>query len=242
VFKIQANMDPKHRDRIAFVRICSGQFTRDMNVVHSRTGKRIRLSSSHRLMGQDRETADDAWAGDIIGLVGHADFAIGDTLSERPGIVYNEIPRFPPECFAYLHNPVTSNFKRFRTGLDQLMQEGVVQAFELKDAVQSIPLLAAVGPLQFEVVQARLQAEYNCETRLESAPWTICRWILSGDGTSGGDLSRIILPNGVRLAFDPDRNPVVLFPSDWLVNFFKEKNEDLELADAPPSAAVGTRG
>lgn len=237
VFKIQANMDPKHRDRIAFIRVCSGKFTRDMNVIHSRTGKRIRLSSSHKLMGQDRETADDAYAGDIIGLVGHSEFAIGDTLSERPNVVFNEIPRFPPECFSYLHNPVSSNFKRFRTGLDQLMQEGVVQAFELKDALQNIPLLGAVGPLQFEVVQARLEAEYNCETRLEAAPWTICKWLESPPE----DLSRVILPNGVRLAFDPDRKPVVLFPSDWLVNFFKEKNESMPLSDLPPASDLVAR-
>src|SRR5690625_3312683 len=233
VFKIQANMDPRHRDRIAFVRVCSGKFTRDMNVLHSRTGKRIRLSSSHKLMGQDRETADDAYAGDIIGLVGHSEFAIGDTLSEKPNVVFDEIPRFAPECFSYLHNPVISNYKRFRTGLDQLMQEGVVQSFELKDAVQSIPLLGAVGPLQFEVVQARMEAEYSCETRLEAAPWTICKWIATPDV----DLSRLIIPNGVRIAFDADRLPVVLFSSDWMLNFFEEKNEDVRLADFPPEKA-----
>lgn len=237
VFKIQANMDPKHRDRIAFVRICSGKFSRDMSVVHVPSGKRIRLSSSHKLMGKERETADEAYAGDIIGLVGHSEFSIGDTLSEQPDILYREIPRFPPECFSYLHNPVTSNFKRFRTGLDQLMQEGVVQAFELKDAVQNIPLLGAVGPLQFEVVKARMEAEYNCETRLESAPWTICKWIDVGDE----DLSRMILPNGVRLAFDVDRLPVVLFPSEWLVNFFKEKNENIKVLDLPPTAVLAEK-
>jgi peptide chain release factor 3 len=230
VFKIQANMDPKHRDRIAFVRVCSGKFTRDMSVTHIRTGKRLRLSSSHKLMGQDRETVDEAYAGDIIGLVGHSEFAIGDTLSEQADIVYREIPRFPPECFSYLHNPVSSNFKRFRTGLDQLMQEGVVQSFELMGAVQNIPLLGAVGPLQFEVVQARLEAEYGCETRLEAAPWTICRWIEPQDA----DLSRIIVPNGVRLGFDTDRQPVALFPSEWLLTFFKDKNESITLSDLAP--------
>lgn len=237
VFKIQANMDPKHRDRIAFVRICSGKFERDMSVVHTRSGKRIRLSSSHKLMGQERETADEAYAGDIIGLVGHSEFAIGDTLSEQPDITYQEIPRFPPECFSYLHNPVTSNFKRFRTGLDQLMQEGVVQSFELQGAVQSIPLLGAVGPLQFEVVQARLEAEYGCETRLEPGPWTICKWVGAGEA----DLARAVLPNGVRLALDGDRQPVVLFPSDWLVSFFKEKNEGIELLDLPPAPELAER-
>lgn len=227
VFKIQANMDPKHRDRIAFIRICSGKFTRDMSVFHVRTGKKIRLSSSHKLMGQDRETADDGYAGDILGLVGHSDFTIGDTLAEEPGIVYDEIPRFAPECFSYLHNPISSNFKRFRTGLEQLLQEGVMQSFELKDSLQNIPLLGAVGPLQFEVVQARLQAEYGAETRMEAAPWTICKWI----DTAEADLDRLIIPSGVRIAFDADRKPVVLFPSEWLVNFFQEKNPKVSMGE-----------
>ena len=99
VFKIQANMDPRHRDRIAFVRVCSGQFTRDMNVVHQRTGRTVRLSSSHRLFGQERETVDEAWPGDVIGLVGHDAFGIGDTLTEDRGIIYDEIPRFPSDVF-----------------------------------------------------------------------------------------------------------------------------------------------
>ena len=129
IFKIQANMDPRHRDRLAFIRICSGRFERDMWIVNTRTGRRHRLSSSHRLFGQDRETMDEAYAGDILGLVGHSDFRIGDTLSEDPGIRYEEMPRFPPECFAFLSNPNKSSDKRFRAGLEQLLQEGVVQSF-----------------------------------------------------------------------------------------------------------------
>src|SRR6185436_20177958 len=108
IFKIQANMDPKHRDRIAFVRICSGKFERDMVVEHSRSGKKVRLSSSHKLFGNERETVDEAHPGDVIGLVGHAEFGIGDTLTTDATIVYNEIPRFTPETFSYLHNPNTS--------------------------------------------------------------------------------------------------------------------------------------
>ena len=167
VFKIQANMDPRHRDRIAFVRVCSGKFERDMAVTHTRTGKKVRLSSSHKLFGRERETVDEAYPGDVIGLVGHAEFRIGDTLTEDPAIVYHEIPRFAPECFAYLQSPSTAQFKRFREGLDQLLQEGVVQSFAVKDSAQRVPLLAAVGPLQFEVVQYRLQSEYGAESRLE---------------------------------------------------------------------------
>jgi peptide chain release factor 3 len=233
VFKIQANMDPKHRDRIAFIRICSGKFTRDMSVFHVRSGKKIRLSSSHKLLGQERETANDGYAGDIIGLVGYSDFTIGDTLAEQPDLEYSEIPRFAPECFAYLHNPVTSNYKRFRTGLDQLLQEGVVQSFELKDSLQNVPLLGAVGPLQFEVVQARMEAEYGAETRMEAAPWNICKWM----DVTEDQLSSLVVPNGVRIAFDTDRQPVLLLPSDWILNFFREKNPDVTLSDIPPERA-----
>ena len=161
IFKIQANMDARHRDRLAFLRICSGRFERDMSVVHTRTGKRVRLSSSHKLLGRDRETVDEAFAGDVVGLVGHSDFRIGDTLSEDPALAYDEIPRFAPETFAWIHSASTAQFKRFREGLDQLLQEGVVQSFLLQNATQRVPLLGAVGPLQFEVVQYRLETEYG---------------------------------------------------------------------------------
>lgn len=233
IFKIQANMDPRHRDRIAFLRICSGRFDRDMIVTHSRTGKRVRLSSSHKLFAQERETIEEGYAGDIIGLVGHSEFGIGDTLSGDGSIRFNEIPRFPPECFAYLHNPNPSKFKQFRQGLDQLLQEGVIQVFHLKDAVQKIPLLAAVGPLQFEVVQYRLESEYGAASRLENAPWETLRWL-----PTGFDMAEALkLPTGTRCAFDADELPVVLFPSAWTLKYFCEQNPTVELLDLPPAAA-----
>ncbi|MGH7969371.1 MAG: peptide chain release factor 3, partial [Limisphaerales bacterium] len=176
IFKIQANMDPKHRDRLAFVRVCSGRFERDMTVVHTRTGRKVRLSSSHKLFGRDRETIDEAYPGDVVGLVGHTDFRIGDTLAEDASLRYREIPRFTPECFAWLQSPSTAQFKRFREGLEQLLQEGVVQSFMVKDSAQRVPLLGAVGPLQFEVVQYRMQTEYGAESRLEQALWKVLRW------------------------------------------------------------------
>src|SRR5437879_2768205 len=143
IFKIQANMDPKHRDRLAFVRVCSGKFERDMNVFHTRTSRKLRLSSSHKLFGRDRETMDEAYPGDVVGLVGHADFRIGDTLAEDPSLVYHQIPRFTPECFAWLQSPSTAQFKRFREGLEQLLQEGVAQSFLLKDGSRRGALLGA---------------------------------------------------------------------------------------------------
>jgi len=239
IFKIQANMDPRHRDRIAFMRICSGKFERDMAVLHVQTGKTVRLSSSHKLFGQDRETVDEAWPGDVIGLVGHDAFGIGDTLTADRAILFDEIPRFPPEVFAYISNPNPSDSKKFRAGLDQLLQEGVVQSFSARTAPPGATLLAAVGPLQFEVVQWRLKSEYNAESRLEMTPWTILRWIEPHPSLSapGG----IVVASGVSFGTDKLDQPVALFPNDWTLRYFVEKNPDLKLRDLPLEQAVPAR-
>ena len=237
IFKIQANMDPKHRDRLAFVRVCSGKFERDMNVIHTRTGRKLRLSSSHKLFGRERETMDEAYPGDVVGLVGHADFRIGDTLSEDPSLVYHQIPRFTPECFAWLQSPSTAQFKRFREGLEQLLQEGVAQSFQLKDGSPRGALLGAVGPLQFEVVQYRLQSEYGADSRLEPAPWKIVRWARTD---AGEPLDESALPTGARMAVDADGKPVLLFPDDWSCNFFSQRNPRIQLSLLPPENRTET--
>jgi peptide chain release factor 3 len=231
IFKIQANMDPKHRDRIAFLRVCSGKFERDMTVTHPRSAKKVRLSSSHKLFGNERETVDEALPGDIIGLVGLSDFGIGDTLTNDPAIRYNEIPRFTPEAFAYLHNPNTAKFKQFRQGLDQLLQEGVIQALHLRDAAARVPLLAAVGPLQFEVVQFRLESEYGAASRLESAPWTVVRWLPAE--FKDPELDALSLPTGARLAYDMGRHPVILFPNEWSADYFVQTNPKAPISALP---------
>jgi peptide chain release factor 3 len=233
IFKIQANMDPKHRDRLAFVRICSGRFERDMTVTHTRTGRKLRLSSSHKLFGRERETIDEAFPGDVVGLVGHSDFHIGDTLAEDPALTFHEIPRFPPECFAWLQSPSTAQFKRFREGLEQLLQEGVVQAFMLKDSAQRVPLLGAVGPLQFEVVQYRMQTEYGAESRLEPGAWKVIRWASKADGSP---IDETQLPTGARLAFDVAGHAVILFPEQWSCDFYAQRNLSVRLAALPPQA------
>jgi peptide chain release factor 3 len=241
IFKIQANMDPKHRDRIAFLRVCSGKFTRDMVVTHQRTGKQVRLSSSHKLFGRERETVDEAWPGDVIGLLGHSDFGIGDTLTEDRGILYDEIPRFPSEVFSYISNPNTGDAKKYRAGVDQLLQEGVVQSFTAKNAPPGATLLAAVGPLQFEVVQWRLQSEYNAESRLTPAPWTLLRWVTKADGATlrqpngAIDFSPYIVATGVSFGADKFEEPVVLFPNEWTMRYFVEKNPGLKLHELPPA-------
>jgi len=176
---------------------------------------------------------DEAYPGDVVGLVGHADFRTGDTLAEDPSLVYHQIPRFTPECFAWLQSPSTSQFKRFREGLEQLLQEGVAQSFQLKDGSPRGALLGAVGPLQFEVVQYRLQSEYGAESRLEPAPWKILRWIATD---TGEPLEESALPTGARTALDVAGNPVCLFPDEWSCNFFSQRNPRIQLSLLPLDA------
>ena len=230
VFKIQANMDPKHRDRLAFLRVCSGRFEKDMRVVHAQSGKPVRLSFSHKLFGRERETQEEAWPGDIIGITGQSDLDIGDTLTEDPDIVYDGIPRFAPECFAYFRNADTGSFKRFRAGIDQLLQEKVVQRFNLVDAVTNVPLLGAVGPLQFEVAKYRLEQEYQVQCGVETAPWTVARWV---DPETSEEQLRANLQSRVEIARDDQNRLAVLFGSDWQLSYFIEKHPDIKVRSQP---------
>ncbi|MFN0125929.1 MAG: peptide chain release factor 3 [Verrucomicrobiales bacterium] len=250
VFKIQANMNPKHRDYVSYLRIVSGEFARDMVVTHTRTGKKLRLGNSQRLFARERETVDEAWAGDVVGLVGNYDFLIGDTVAEDPTIVFDEMPRFAPECFAYLHNTSTAKFKRFRDGLDQLLKEGVAQAYELADTGVRIPLLGAVGPLQFDVLKYRIETEYGADCRLENASWSLARWIrekppahTAADAVPtqppsparrvATDRPSIALPSGCALAQDSRGAWVVLCPSDWTARYLADNNPAWEVSSMP---------
>ncbi|MEC5125535.1 peptide chain release factor 3 [Verrucomicrobiales bacterium BCK34] len=236
VFKIQANMNPRHRDRAVFVRIVSGTFERDMQVTDIRSGKKVRLSNAQKLFGQDRETLDEAYAGDILALVGNYDFLIGDTLTSDSKIVYNEMPRFKPECFAYIFNSDTANIKRYRSGIEQLLKEGVAQAYDVHQSAQRVPLLGAVGPLQFEVMKARLENEYNVECRLEQSPWSVAQWLRPkavDPEASKRDAPNIQLPSGSSLALDQDDNWMALLPAAYLVSILHDRNEAFEFSDSP---------
>jgi peptide chain release factor 3 len=204
-----------------------------MSVILTRTGKKVRLASSHKLFGRERETVDEAFAGDVVGLVGHSEFRIGDTLAEDPTLDFDEIPRFAPESFAWIHSASTAQFKRFREGLDQLLQEGGVQSFLLHNAAQRVPLLGAVGPLQFDVVQYRLQTEYGAESRLEHGPWKLLRWVASGQ------VNESMLPSGAGLATDVAGQTAILFTEQWACNFFTERNPEIILRTLPPKEAIG---
>ncbi|MBN8248088.1 MAG: peptide chain release factor 3, partial [Verrucomicrobia bacterium] len=184
------------------------------------------------LFARERETVDVAYPGDVVGLVGHDEFRIGDTLAEDASVVFEEIPRFTPECFAYLHSTTTAQFKRFREGLEQLLQEGVVQAFFPLDSLSRVPLLGAVGPLQFEVVQFRLQSEYGAESRMEQGTWSVVRWVM-GEAPDPVGLEGL-LPTGARMARDAAGNLVILFTDPWACEFFSSRQPEYLLSAAPP--------
>lgn len=225
VFKIQANMDKQHRDRVAFLRICSGKFDKDMLVTNTRTGKQVRLSRSQKLFGQERETVEEAYPGDIIGLMNPGVFAIGDTVTTGRKLQFESIPRFSPERFATVRTPNPTKRKALLKGLDQLREEGAIQVMWVKDMMSPDPILAAVGALQFDVVKFRLENEYNVEVILSPLQFVAARWIAGAPE----DIENIVLYSGTRLVVDFDGLPVVLFQSEWHINALQEKNPKLTL-------------
>ncbi|MCZ7592777.1 MAG: peptide chain release factor 3 [Kiritimatiellae bacterium] len=233
VFKVQANMNPRHRDTIAFIRVCSGVFEKDMMVLDPESGKSIRLAYPQKLFGTERESIETAYPGDIVGLVAHRSFRIGDTLTTQPGLQYREIPRFPPEVFATLSNPNTSKFKQYKQGLEQMLAEGVIQQFKPLNSVTNAVLLGAVGQLQFEVLVYRMQTEYGADTRLEPAPYKEVRWF--DPSVDRAALQDEYLGSGVALAEDIEGDLVILFPEKWSLDYFIQKHPKLTLHTTSPT-------
>ncbi|MCL4868393.1 MAG: peptide chain release factor 3 [Anaerolineae bacterium] len=223
VFKIQANMNPKHRDSVAFVRVCSGRFERNMVVNHPRTGKTIRLPRPYSFFADEREVVDEAYPGDIIGLPGNREFAIGDTLCQGKSFTFAAIPRFAAEHFAKIINLDISKQKQFLKGLQQLETEGAMQVLYEADARRRDPILAVVGALQFEVVQARMEAEYNVVTKLEGLPHQLARLI------EGPEEQIELLPwrYGLIRAQDAQERLIGLFRSEHEVQYYQDKYPDL---------------
>jgi peptide chain release factor 3 len=230
VFKLQANMDPRHRDRVAFVRVCSGKFEKDMAVQHARSGRTIRLSRPQKLFGQDREVVEDAYPGDVIGLNNPGMFAIGDTLYVGPRLEYEGIPCFSPEIFAWLRNPNPSAFKSFRKGVNELREEGAVQILYDTDESKRDPILAAVGQLQLEVVQYRLENEYGVQTRLEPLGFAVARWVVGG----WAELEKVGRIFNCKTVRDAWNRPVLLFKNDWNLNQLRDDHPELELSAVAP--------
>jgi peptide chain release factor 3 len=229
VFKIQANMDPDHRDRIAFLRVCSGRFRQGQNTVHARTGKKIRLANSTLIMARDRQEIDEAFAGDVVGLFDPGTFRIGDTLSDEGSFAFDGIPSFSPEHFARVEVAEVMRRKALTKGLEQLTQEGLVQLFSEPAAGTAAPILGAVGPLQFEVLRYRMKSEYNVELKLVPLDYKVARW---PRGEIAADDFRY--SPTTKLIEDREGRPVLLFDNRWSLDSAARRFPDLELAETAP--------
>ncbi len=226
IFKIQANMNPAHRDRLAFFRICSGTFERGMTVRLSRTGKEMKLAQSTMLMANARENVETAIAGDIIGIYDTGNYQIGDTLSTRKEPLFFEpLPTFPPELFALVTPKDTMKAKQFQKGVSQLAQEGAIQVY--RNQYNEV-IIGAVGQLQFEVFQYRLENEYNAKIRMDRLDFSLARWV----ETDNLEKLKSLLDSRTMLVFDHFERPLILFANQFTLNYFEEKHGDVKLLEA----------
>ncbi len=226
IFKIQANMNPAHRDRLAFLRICSGKFEKGMTVTLSRTGKPMKLNQSTQLMANERENVDEAVAGDVIGIYDSGNYQIGDTLTtSREKLFFEPLPTFPPELFSRVVPVNSMKAKHFQKGVSQLAQEGACQVYrnEFNEVI-----IGAVGQLQFEVFEYRLKNEYNCEVRMEPMSFTVAKWL----GSEEIDEAKEYVNSRISFVFDGYDRPVMLFANNYTLNNFTEKHPDIKLLDA----------
>jgi peptide chain release factor 3 len=223
VFKLQANMDRRHRDSMAFIRICSGRFERDLIVKHSRLGKEIRLSRPHSMTAGERTTLDIAYPGDIIGVINPSLFAIGDTISMGGGFNFKPLPQFQPEIFARLQPKDVGKRKSFDKGILQLSDEGAIQMLR-SFGYEGELMFAAVGQLQFEVMQYRLKDEYGVDTLLTSLPYQCSAWII-------GDIHTFVTPTHSIVVQDKHGHPMALFTSQWEKQYCAKQNPKHELVD-----------
>ncbi len=228
VFKIQANMNKAHRDRIAFMRICSGRFEKEMEVYHVQGNKKMKLSQPQQLMAQEREVIEEAYAGDIIGVFDPGIFSIGDTISV-PGKVFRfeGIPTFAPEHFARVSTKDTMKRKQFVKGVTQIAQEGAIQIFQFPGAGMEEVIVGVVGTLQFEVLEYRLKNEYNVLINMESMPYQYIRWIDS----PVEDPAKLNITSDTRMVQDLKGNLLLLFTNQWNIGWAEEKNKGLELSE-----------
>ncbi|HWL11238.1 MAG TPA: peptide chain release factor 3 [Planctomicrobium sp.] len=227
VFKIQANLDPRHHDRVAFVRICSGRFERDMEVTVSRSGDRFRIPRSHQLFAQERETVNEAYPGDIIGIVNPGKLRLGDTICTGKPVQFTNRWEYAPERFIRLRCQDTSKRKQFSRGVTQLIEEGAVQLLTDDGTTVTEPVLGAVGELQFDVVKFRLETEYNSQVLIERLPYQMGRWI----HTEPFDPENYMLPSGSRVMTDQTGAKLLLFADDWSMDYFLRRYPDVILSE-----------
>lgn len=231
VFKIQANMNKAHRDRIAFMRICSGKFERGKDVWHVQGGKKIQLAQPQQIMAQDRSIVDEAYAGDIIGVFDSGIFSIGDTVcSPAKKCKFFGIPTFAPEIFARIRQKDTLKRKQFVKGVEQIAQEGAIQIFKEPHSGMEEVIVGVVGQLQFEVLEYRLKNEYNVEIIREALPYEHLRWIENID-VQTFDYNKLTLTSDTKVVQDMKDNYLLLFTSPWNINWAIERNENLQLTE-----------
>ncbi|HRG96347.1 MAG TPA: peptide chain release factor 3 [Polyangiaceae bacterium] len=242
VFKIQANMDPQHRDRIAFVRICSGKFDRGMDVRHVRTKKKLTLSRSLNFLAQERVTVDEAYSGDIVGVWDPGVLRIGDALSTGPDVEFDGIPRFSPEHFVRVRSADPMKRKQLKKGLEELSDEGAVLLLFDRDENDAEPILGTVGPLQFDVVQYRLKAEYGVPALFDRLPYNYARWI-EETPTAKFVAEEIVRRGSIACVYDVERRPLLLFDTEWVMHRTQEKLSGLKFIAAaqPGRRAHGKR-
>jgi peptide chain release factor 3 len=232
IFKIQANMNPAHRDRIAFVRICSGKFYRGMRVNHVQSGKSIRLAQPQQFLAQERTIVEEAYPGDIIGISDPGIFRIGDTLSEdTSSFRFEGIPSFSPEHFARVQTPDAMKRKQFIKGINQLCEEGAVQLFKQPNIGIEAPIVGAVGALQFDVLEYRLKHEYGVDVDIAKLPYQMARWV----GDKKFDYRRLTTM-GTMFVLDEDDHPVILLEENWALRSVEKLFPDIELLDISPAA------
>ena len=215
VFKIQANMDPAHRDRLAFIRICSGRFIRGMDVNHVREQKTLRLAMPHELFAQERVIIEEAWPGDVIGLFDKGNLRIGDTLCSGQGFEFIDLPRFSPEIFARLRGKDAMKRKQMEKGILQLSEEGAIQIFNQRGMGLKDPIIGAVGALQLEVLQYRIEHEYGAQIILDRLPYTVARWV-NGAGFEAQSFEH---ETDAMVVLDKDDNEIALFKNEWNLNY-----------------------
>jgi len=232
VFKIQANMDAKHRDRVAFVRVCSGRFEAGMQVKHIRTGKAMRLASPQTFMARERTAVEEAWPGDVIGVMDRGMLRIGDTLSETRGLEFSGIPRFAPEHFARIIIADPMKRKQLDAGLRQLTEEGAAQVFFTSgtDTTSPTPIVGAVGQLQFDVMLHRLEHEYGAPCRLEKISARFPRWVRG----PVDEIERVARDRGRLMLYDAKGNPLILFEDAWGLRWALEREKDIEFFEVAP--------
>jgi peptide chain release factor 3 len=235
VFKIQANMDPAHRDRVAFVRVVSGHYKKGMDALHVRLGKPVRLANPTQFMAAERTAIDEAWPGDVIGLFDPGLYRIGDTLVEGESFEFEGVPRFSPEHFAVVRAKDPMRRKQMEKGLEQLSEEGTVQIFQQLQMGMRDPIVGVVGPLQLEVLHYRIEHEYGADILLDKLPYAHARWVLGDFDPKTFDWG-----GNRQTVQDRDGQPLVLFRDDWALQHTVEKHPELRfLAAAPPLASSG---